>query len=74
MQLAGALLAIDHFNTRNASVVPELADYTNDCLITFGNISVLDTGTNDKHIAMEDLACLPDAIAGKLHVLKPAPC
>jgi hypothetical protein len=59
-------MAIDHFNTRNASVVPELAEYTYDCPITFGNISVLDTGTNDKHIAWEDLALLPDAIAGKL--------
>ncbi|CAB9517630.1 Gamma-aminobutyric acid (GABA) B receptor [Seminavis robusta] len=65
IQLASALLAIDHFNSRNSIVVPELADLKNSgCDITFGNISVLDTGTNDKHIAMEDLASLPDAIAG----------
>ena len=59
-------MAIDHFNARDVSVVPELANATRNCSINFGNVSVLDTGTNDKHIAMQDLASVPDAIAGTL--------
>ncbi|CAB9526143.1 Gamma-aminobutyric acid (GABA) B receptor [Seminavis robusta] len=70
MHMASAVLAMDHFNTRNSSVVPELRQYR-DCPIQFDphNITVMDTGTNS-HLAMEHLTRLvrqgyvPDAIAG----------
>lgn len=68
IQLASALMAVDHFNTREASVVPQLENL--DCNISFGNLSVLDTGTH-AHLSLADLLTkvelyggLPDAIAG----------
>jgi hypothetical protein len=65
--LAGALLAVEHFNTRNSTVVPQLDNLQ--CGVSFGNISTVDTGTNS-HSAMETVvevlqtAGPPDAIAG----------
>ena len=61
--MASALIAVDHFNERNPAVVSELSSL--DCNISIGNISVLDTGTNN-HLAIEDLVSLqrPHAIVG----------
>lgn len=69
MQMASALLAIDHFNEKNPSVVPQLAELS-DCPIKIVNITVIDTGTNS-HRAMKSLfqkaliaGAEVDAIAG----------
>lgn len=65
--MSAALLAMEHFNARNGSVVPDLANYT-DCSIKFDtNTSrVLDTGSIT-HLAAESLwqqDVVPCAIAG----------
>ncbi|CAB9504684.1 Gamma-aminobutyric acid (GABA) B receptor [Seminavis robusta] len=44
--LAAARLAVDHFNSRNASVVQALPELTKHCPITFGHVQAVDTGTN----------------------------
>ncbi|CAB9524353.1 Gamma-aminobutyric acid (GABA) B receptor [Seminavis robusta] len=49
--MAAALLAVDHFNTRNDSIVRELGELQ-ECGIQFGNVVAVDTGTNS-HQAME---------------------
>lgn len=45
-QTASALLAVDHFNSRDSSVVPELTELLQDCDVTLrlGNESIIDTG------------------------------
>ncbi|CAB9524352.1 expressed unknown protein (Partial), partial [Seminavis robusta] len=67
IQLASALLAVDHFNARDSSVVAELKQYES-CPIRFdtNNITVMDTGT---HLTLPKLAPLEslDAIAGPFH-------
>lgn len=65
--MSAALLAMDHFNNRNSSIVPELANYTN-CNVRFDvNASrVLDTGSIT-HLASESFwqqDIVPCAIAG----------
>jgi Receptor family ligand binding region len=69
--LAAAVLAVEHFNSRNESIVKELGDLQN-CGITFGNVVAVDTGTNS-HQAMDYVvdqllemghAGVVDAIAG----------
>lgn len=60
-------MAVDHFNSRDPLVVPQLKNL--DCNVSFGAVSVLDTGTNG-HLSMHEmikkveLNGLPDAIAG----------
>lgn len=75
-QMAAALLAVDHFNGRNGSVVPELARLGGPpsfCNLTF-TVSVVDTGT-DLHLASDYLVDQlrrnrsTDAIAGPYHEL-----
>jgi Receptor family ligand binding region len=59
-------MAIEHFNARNPTVVPELADMDPSCQhIRFGsNLTVLDTGTT-AHVSMKDFTDItPDAIVG----------
>lgn len=67
VQLASALMAVDHFNQRDASVVSELPSLLQDCSdVKISDISVLDTGTNE-HLAIEDLLRIrdtPNAIVG----------
>ena len=56
--LAAAQLAVEHFNTRNATVVPELQNLAmyRDCPYTFAPemLQAVDTGT-DQHYAMESI-------------------
>ena len=67
--LAAARLAIDHFNERNTSVIPDLDLIlsANSCDMRFDEVQAVDTGT-DTHLALETVALqlpvAPDAIAG----------
>jgi len=68
---SAALLAMDHFNARNATVVPELADL-GDCPVQFDlNTSrIFDTGTYTHKAAeslLEQLPEIPCAVAGPFH-------
>jgi hypothetical protein len=68
--MASALMAIEHFNARNDSVVPELA-YYRDCPIQFDTqkSAFFDTQSYT-HLAVETLFAqleLPCAIAGPFH-------
>jgi hypothetical protein len=65
---------VEHFNSRNNSIVKELGDLQN-CGITFGDVVAVDTGTNS-HEAMGYVidqllemghAGIVDAIAGPFH-------
>ncbi|GKY95839.1 hypothetical protein MPSEU_000544500 [Mayamaea pseudoterrestris] len=65
--MAAALLAMQHFNDRNSTVVPELANYS-DCSVYFdlNNSKFFDSGTRNHQaaqalVAQEDQPC---AIAG----------
>lgn len=67
IHMAAALMAIEHFNSRNASVVPQLAKL-GDCSIQFDttNSRFFDTGTVG-HLASKSLfqaGTIPCAIAG----------
>jgi hypothetical protein len=59
---------VDHFNAKNSIIVPELKDFSA-CSVKFGDLKVLDTGTNS-HQAMEtiiedlQISGPVDAIAG----------
>jgi hypothetical protein len=68
--MASALMAIEHFNARNDSVVPELA-YYRDCPIQFDTekSAIFDTQSHT-HLAVETLFAqpeLPCAVAGPFH-------
>ena len=68
---AAALLAMDHFNARNATVVPELADL-GDCPVQFdlNTSQIFDTGTYTHKAAeslLEQLPETPCAVAGPFH-------
>ena len=70
-----ALLAIDHFNSRNSTVVPELADLTS-CNVQFDtNLSRIFDSSVVTHLASDSLSPLlqeeiiPCAIAGPFHDL-----
>jgi hypothetical protein len=68
--MASALMAIDHFNARNDSVVPELAMFR-DCPIQFDTekSAIFDTQSYT-HLAVETLFAqpeLPCAVAGPFH-------
>jgi hypothetical protein len=68
--MASALMAIEHFNARNDSVVPELA-YYRDCPIQFDTekSAIFDTQSYT-HLAAETLFAqpeLPCAVAGPFH-------
>ena len=52
-QMAAALLAVEHFNTRNSTVVSSpLNNLPPECNFEFGHVQVIDTGV-DSHQAME---------------------
>jgi hypothetical protein len=38
--MASALMAMEHFNARNASVIPEVTNLTNDCFIQYSENNV----------------------------------
>ncbi|CAB9503945.1 expressed unknown protein [Seminavis robusta] len=71
--LAAARLAVDHFNSRNASIIRDMDRYTHNCTIKFHEeqLRAVDTGVNS-HAAMESVieqlmhggSPPPDAIAG----------
>ena len=63
--LAAAQLAVEHFNSRNATVVPELQSMYRDCPYTFAPelLQAVDTGT-DQHYAMESI--VQDLVRSKL--------
>lgn len=67
IQLASALMAVDHFNHRDPSVLSDLPSLLQGCSdVKIANVSVLDTGTNE-HLAIEDLLRIkqsPHAIVG----------
>src|SRR3569623_2639617 len=70
LHMAAALLAMEHFNQRNTSVVPQLQDFV-DCnfQIDLNNSKVFDSGTVT-HIASRSLfqeGPVPCAIAGPFH-------
>jgi Receptor family ligand binding region len=73
-QLAAALMAIDHFNDRNAAIVPELNDLQGCSIrIAYDSLIVMDTGTmqtNAVNTLLRTLDAnkeLPNAVCGGFH-------
>lgn len=66
--IAAALLAIDHFNARNSTVVPELADALEGCNVRFdtNQTRMFDTGsiTHQASQSLWEQDIVPCAIAG----------